>query len=179
MFTGRVRFAPNTLRYAYTQFEEKGFQIVSWRHDIKTFVATEIADGTKEGRYKDCVHLKVGVNPSPTRGRYRVECAEDSLIFSDVASCPSDCNYFEDRQLAATRAALAKKAREEEEKRQKWKSRGITVLRLVPRFFAWFGNAPWQTQLLIIVLVLAVFAPRLIPPLTALVLAIFHGKVAE
>lgn len=54
------------------------------------------------------------------------------------------------------------------------KARASSFLNSLASFFKWFTSLPWQTQVLIIFLIILVLAPRWVNPLLKLIEAIKH-----
>ena len=148
------------------------------------------------GDLRDCDQLQI-----VRAGRaFKFNCAASSFRLDrvsfapDYVACPKDCLLFVDSLHAAKfradekqkkkqelrRDRLAQQRSEEKKERsQRRKKLRSDALWLVPRFFSWFGHAPWQTQLLIILLVLGMIAPRLLEPFGRMIALVFHGKVVE
>lgn len=132
-------------------------------------IAEDIASGKEAGRYKDCINLVIGVSSDT----YHTKCIEDSLMnppFRNLEppECPCDCHFFKDR-VQAEEDDLRKIRREKKLQWVKWLTSPF------PIFFAWFSIQSWQIQGLIFLALLALFAPRLLPPLTEFVRALW-GK---
>jgi hypothetical protein len=138
----------------------------------KNEIARDIENGKQQDRYKDCTNLRVGERGAFPRDFF-VECVENSLenppfTGQGDSRCPADCLFFRDRSTAEAEAATARrKARIKE-----WLLWGPRSLR---KLVDWYGNAPWQTQILVMVIVLSAVAPRVLPPIAALLTAILHG----
>jgi hypothetical protein len=144
-------------------------------HEVTAWVRSKIAAGT----FKNCGHLEVsqdhtgrdGVVFTPNCTRSSFEFSDrrlsqiaqfDALIRSlhtDPISCPKNCvNYVSARRVKFNRPFLSL-----------WAARRYL---LVP--FQWFGKLPWQTQVLLIMLLIIALTPKWVPQMIALLKA-FHG----
>ena len=117
-----------------------------------------IAIGTKEGIFKNCVHLTVGGGSTGLSfNPYRPYCKEDMLIpFPGITSrtqrqiqnrCPEDCGLFKDK-------AAIEKAEKAAQRRQ-----AVTSVLKTP--FVWFAKLPATTQVFLLFLLIVLFSPRL------------------
>jgi len=141
------------------------------RHEVLFWVKTQ----TAEGNLKNCMYLKV--NPaSVVMGKtvFLPKCDQRSFhwkqhpavpkmeldillhsLHTNPISCPKDCtNYLSRRKVNFFRR--------------------LSSLRPGAPF-TWFAKLPWQTQFLLVALIILLVAPRWVPQLVNLFNAI-HGK---
>lgn len=136
--------------------------------------AKDIAEGLRAGRYRDCIHLYLANYEDRT---FSTSCVERSLKeIAGECQCPDDCCFFKDKAKAEKDNAVAEVERAAAERNELWKRRGLWLPRQIGRFFVWYGKAPWQTQVFILIVVLSLLAPRFLPPVTDLIRAAIHGK---
>lgn len=158
---------------------------------VKLWVEDKVASGL----IKDCTHLKIiSMTMSVVTGsliRYFVpDCDQRSLEWScpalddysrremlvhgmengsDIIACPAKCACYESRievELAKAEAMKAAAAREKRERR--W----ARVVGPIKGVLGWFNKLPWQTQILIILLVVLFISPRWVPQLVLLIKAL-------
>ncbi len=145
------------------------------RHTVTVW----IEEGIKTGRFKRCAHLVVlpmdeyqGGVEVPATHIYLPHCNRDSfewsqgrlnreselhilrhMLHGEPIACPLKCRSFEHRYTGATKKAVRK------------------FFSTMRDWLKAFSKLPWQTQTLIILLLILVFAPRWIPPIVELLRA--------
>ena len=73
--------------------------------------------------------------------------------------CPRDCHFFVDRQETDRARKFAELQEQQKQRRERKKKLGLKILALIPAPFNWFAKLPWQTQILIILGLILLFAP--------------------
>jgi hypothetical protein len=87
------------------------------------------------------------------------------------ARCPDDCQFFVDRTTTERHQRRAGR-------RARLLGHGRQFMGLFPRFFNWFSGLPSLTQVLVLLLLVWLFVPRLVQPFIDLAKAI-QGKSDE
>jgi hypothetical protein len=86
--------------------------------------------------------------------------------------CPKDCHFFNSKAEAQEEALRQRLEKSNKERRERRNERITAIFRFVTAPFRWFGQLPWQTQVLIIVLAILLFSPKWGPVIIEVIKAI-------
>jgi hypothetical protein len=142
-----------------------------------------IERGIKEEKFKDCVNLQLTGHRQlfgyeDIVSGFTIKCREDCVAWYDdlaTVGCPSICHLFRSRAEAESqkeKARLEEKRKEREQERREMVDRWLNY---VATPFKWFSKLAWQTQFLLVLLLILIFAPRWVPKIIELIRA-FGGK---
>jgi hypothetical protein len=143
-------------------------------------IARDIQEGVKQGRFKDCLNLCVGDNRGYCTGGFFTHCKKSALDKSsfkgDIITvgelhCPKDCHFFESRLEAQLEEVVKQREKPKRERSERRRQRFDNIVRFVAAPFKWFGQLPWQTQLVIIIPAILLFSPKWVPVLIDLIRA--------
>ena len=153
---------------------------MSHRAETQHEVTAHRDDGLARGLFKPCAHLYVYRAAPPREPFFFIACREESFeakdywdVYSGVRAwnnpkCPDNCKHFKDR------AAGEKEVRDSRRKKA-IKSKVLAIPRALKGLAIWFDQRPWQVQLVIILSLLLLFAPRWAAPLIEIIKTI-QGK---
>jgi len=111
---------------------------------------------------KKCARIDVEEEHNIYSGEvsFAVTCSENSFESHPLTNgwefygCPSNCRYFESHRMQAVKNKIA------------------VLLDFFASVFRWFASLPWQTQLVILFLIILALAPTWIPSLIKFIEAI-------
>jgi hypothetical protein len=137
-------------------------------------IAQFIVTGIAAGRFKNCIQLQIG-QPTNWDANYRLRCEKGSLQYShpprlldqedldyDELSCPENCHFFRDVKLEQKQKNDRNEWHEKTKRYERRKTEIKWWLELMGTPFSGFAKLPWQSQLLIFLILAGIFAPRIL-----------------